>query len=81
MSLLARDHVGYSARVVRRLSTLPRVGLVHRSDFARNRRPLHFATERSATALALEFFPFEEFVAVEVSESAMNFASMVRRLG
>lgn len=71
--LLVRNHVRHGNRIaVESSSTLSRVGLVHRSDLARDGRPFHFAAERSATALALEFLPFEEFVSVvEAHESVM----------
>lgn len=44
-------------------SPLPGIRLVHRRDLARDVRPLHLAAQRAAAALALEFLPFEEFVA------------------
>lgn len=45
------------------LSILPRVRLVHRGDLASDGRPLEFAAEGFAAALALILLPFEELVA------------------
>lgn len=59
--------------------SLPRVRLVHSRNFTGNRRPFEFAAERFAAILALEFFPFEEFVANgECQFSKMKGAKAVR---
>jgi hypothetical protein len=39
-----------------------RVGFVHKRNLARDSRPFKFSSKRLAASLALELFPFEEFV-------------------
>ena len=50
-------------------SALSGIRLVHGRDLARNGGPFHLAAQRAAAALALEFFPFEEFVSMKVVRS------------
>jgi hypothetical protein len=44
---------------------LPGIRLVHSRDFAGDGGPFHLAAQGAAAALALEFFPLEEFVSEE----------------